>query len=75
MMIRYGVLTLLFFCLGTSAVTQGRTARIGDDIDRRVNWPGDRDLEELAGESVRLRFYVKDGDVHSFRFTGSDGER
>ncbi len=53
----------------------GDTARlIGDDIDRRVEWPGDRELAELAGEPVRLRFYVKDGDVYSFRFTGSGGE-
>ncbi len=48
---------------------------IGDDINHRVEWPGDRSLDELAGTPVRLKFYIKDGDLYSFRFTASGDDQ
>ena len=40
----------------------------GDDLERIVSWKNDPDLGALAGQTVRLRFEVKDADVYSFRF-------
>ena len=40
----------------------------GDDLERTVSWKGNPDLGALAGQTVRLRFEVKDADVYSFRF-------
>lgn len=41
---------------------------IGDRIEQRVQWKGDGDLNELAGQPVRLRFVLRDSDLYSFRF-------
>jgi hypothetical protein len=40
----------------------------GDDLERTVAWQGNSDLDALAGQSVRLRFEVRDADLYSFRF-------
>jgi len=41
---------------------------IGNEVSREVRWEGDPDLAGLAGEPVRLRFHLRDGDVFSWRF-------
>ncbi len=40
----------------------------GDQIDRVVSWKSGTDVSQLAGQSVRLKFELKDADLYSFRF-------
>jgi hypothetical protein len=40
---------------------------IGDEIERVATWRGKRDLAELAGRPIRLRFKLQDADLYSFR--------
>ncbi len=40
----------------------------GDQLDRTVTWDGGSDLSKLAGQSVRLRFQLRDADLFSLRF-------
>jgi hypothetical protein len=42
--------------------------QIGDEIERVVTWKSGRDLSELAGRTVRLRFAMHDADLYSMRF-------
>jgi len=39
----------------------------GDDVDRAVSWGGKRNLDELAGRPVRLRFALADADLYAFQ--------
>lgn len=41
---------------------------IGNEIERAVNWNNDRDVKELEGKTVQLRFIIKDADIFSFKF-------
>ena len=41
----------------------------GDDLGRTVVWKGGSDVSRLTGQSVRLRFVLKDADLFSLRFT------
>jgi hypothetical protein len=42
----------------------------GDALDYTAAWKGkDTDVSSLAGETVRLRFVVRDGDLYSYQFT------
>lgn len=41
---------------------------VGDEISRTVSWKGSTDVSALAGESVRLRFNMKDADLYSIQF-------
>jgi hypothetical protein len=41
---------------------------LGDHVDRVVAWKGGSDVSGLAGRPVRLRFAMKDADLHSLRF-------
>ncbi len=41
---------------------------IGNEIDKAVPWPGDQTLSPLRGRTIRLRFFMKDADLYSFRF-------
>jgi hypothetical protein len=41
---------------------------IGNEIERSVVWKNDKDLSQLAGKAVRLRFAMKEADLYSFRF-------
>ena len=43
----------------------------GDQLDRIVSWKRGTDLSKLSGETVRLRFVLKDTDLYSFKFTTS----
>jgi hypothetical protein len=48
---------------------------IGDDVARVVTWKGGADLRRFAGNSVRLRFVMRDADLYSLRFTGPEERR
>src|SRR5206468_3684922 len=41
---------------------------IGDEIAGVVSWKGGSDLAGLAGQTIRLRFVMKDADLFSLRF-------
>jgi hypothetical protein len=41
---------------------------IGDEIDRKVTWKNNPDLQTLNGKVVRLHFFMKDADLYSFIF-------
>jgi hypothetical protein len=44
----------------------------GDAIDYPVRWKKGTDLSRLAGQSVRLRFVLRDADVYALRFKPGD---
>ncbi len=41
---------------------------IGNEIKRVLLWNGNSDLSSLTGQPVRLKFYLKDADIFSFKF-------
>lgn len=41
---------------------------IGNEIKRVVTWKGNKELASLAGKAVRLKIYMKDADLYSFKF-------
>ena len=40
----------------------------GDTLDRSVVWKSKQDLSAIVGQTVRLRFVLRDADVFSFQF-------
>jgi len=40
----------------------------GDDLQRVVDWAGERSVGQLAGDPVRVRFVLSDAEIYSFRF-------
>jgi len=40
----------------------------GDALDQVVQWKSARDLADIAGKPVRLRFVLKDADLYAIRF-------
>ncbi len=42
---------------------------IGDRIEQVVAWKGGTDVSSLAGQSIRLKFVLKDADLYSLRFS------
>lgn len=40
----------------------------GDSIERKVCWNGVQDVSRLAGQTIQLRFRLKDADLYSFQF-------
>ena len=40
----------------------------GDEINRLVTWKAGSGLAHLAGQAIRLKFEIKDGDLFSLRF-------
>lgn len=43
-------------------------AYFGDSVSRVVQWDPDVDLSAIAGQTVRIRFDLKDADLYAFRF-------
>ena len=41
---------------------------VGDEISRGVTWHGKSDLSSVEGQIVKMKFYLKDADVFSFRY-------
>ena len=44
------------------------TELIGDEIERVVSWKKGRDVSQLAGQPIRLRFVMKDADLYALHF-------
>lgn len=42
----------------------------GDTIDRGVTWKANPDLTPIVGQTVRVRFVLRDADLFSFHFRG-----
>ena len=40
----------------------------GDEIEREVTWKQGAGVGDLASKPVRLRFFLKDAELFSFRF-------
>ena len=40
----------------------------GDSLDRRVSWKGSRDMSNLAGKTIKLRFLMKEADLYSLKW-------
>lgn len=40
----------------------------GDSLDRKVVWNSQGDLNSIVGQTVRIRFVLKDADLYSFQF-------
>ena len=40
----------------------------GDELARVVRWKKGTDVSALAGKTVRLKVFLRDGDLYSFRF-------
>jgi hypothetical protein len=41
----------------------------GDTVDQTAQWKNSPDVSRLAGQEVRVRFVLHDGDLFSFQFT------
>ena len=41
----------------------------GDSPEKKVYWKKGSDLPELKGRPVQLRFFIRDADLYSFRFS------
>lgn len=41
---------------------------LGDDLERKVRWKHGKTVQGLVGQTVRLRFVLKDADLYSFQF-------
>jgi hypothetical protein len=41
---------------------------IGDRINRIVRWNGKSDLKDLAGQTIRLKFVMKDANLYALQF-------
>lgn len=41
---------------------------VGNHIEKEVAWSGGPDLAQLAGQTVRLRFVMRDADLYALRF-------
>lgn len=41
---------------------------IGNEINKLVHWKTEKELSELQGKIIRLRFYMKDADLYSIKF-------
>ncbi len=41
---------------------------VGDSVEKTVHWKGPDRLTGLAGQTLRLRFVMKDADLYSLRF-------
>ena len=41
----------------------------GDEIERIVEWKKSNDVSELAGQPIRSRIVLENGDLYSFNYT------
>ncbi|HWL08763.1 MAG TPA: hypothetical protein VNQ76_10175 [Planctomicrobium sp.] len=44
-------------------------ALTGDEIDQTVSWKSGSDVSKLAGQPIRLRFIMTQGDLYSMKFS------
>lgn len=48
---------------------------VGDEIQRTVRWKRGADVSSLAGQTVRLRFIMRDADLFSLQFLAGETTR
>jgi hypothetical protein len=50
---------------------------IGNEISRAARWKSGSDVSSLAGQTVRLKFVMKDADLYAFQFSkgGTNDEK
>jgi hypothetical protein len=41
---------------------------LGNEIERIVTWKGGEDISKLSSKTVRMKIWLKDADLYSFRF-------
>jgi hypothetical protein len=41
---------------------------IGNEIEKTVKWKSNKNVEELIGKPIKLRFFMKDADLYSIKF-------
>ena len=41
---------------------------IGNEISRIVEWNGNSDVSELSGKTIKMKVFLKDADLYSFKF-------
>ncbi|CAK7031083.1 MAG: hypothetical protein PETM_01282 [Petrimonas sp.] len=44
----------------------------GDTTERIVYWKNGADVSKLKGKSIRIRFFMKDADIYSFKFSNAN---
>jgi hypothetical protein len=44
----------------------------GDRLDQTVNWTAGSSLKTLAGQTIRLRFVMRDADLYALQFVSGD---
>ena len=44
----------------------------GDEFDRTVEWKDGSNVSNLAGQTVRLRFVLKDADLYAPKFSSNE---
>jgi len=47
----------------------------GDSIRHAVSWKGRTDVSQLAGQTIRLRFALENGDLFAFQFSEAAGDK
>ena len=53
---------------------EGCIESIGDSVQHTVRWKNGGDVGGMAGQPIRLRFFLKDADRYSFQFTSDQAE-
>ena len=43
----------------------------GDELDRVITWNGNSDISALAGQTIRLKFHMKQADLYALQFRHS----
>lgn len=51
------------------ALCLGAATALADAVRKTVTWRGNADVSALAGQTVRVRLVVGDGELYSFGFT------
>ena len=46
--------------------------QFGDELARVVTWKGNSSVQSLSGQSVRLKFEIRDADLFAIQFTSTD---
>jgi hypothetical protein len=46
---------------------------VGDSIDQTIRWKKNKDLSQLAGKAVRLRFVMQEADLFAMQFRSDKG--
>jgi hypothetical protein len=49
-----------------------RSSRIfsGDSLDHTISWEGDKRIGQLSQQNIRLKFYMNNATLYSFKIEG-----